>query len=447
MVDESDLKTRLLSRPPTAVFKAVDLYILAGPDRGAHHRIGAGKVRVGTASRCEVRLSDPTVSRLHCEIDVQKSGFRVTDLDSTNGTFIDGVRIFSAELAAAGTVAVGGTHLRLELADEPVHVALSRADRFGGVLGGSPEMRRIYAILERVAPTEATILVQGETGTGKEAVAQAVHAASDRSAGPFVAVDCGAIAENLIESELFGHVRGAFSGAVQDRAGLFEQANGGTLFLDEIGELPLSLQPKLLRVLETREVRRVGASVAKRIDVRVLAATNRMLARGVNEGTFREDLYYRLAVLEIVLPPLRARREDIAMLALHFYETFSGRSDPLAPELVTSLMSRGWPGNVRELRNFVERSVSLGWTGPRDGASEIAAPIPLQLEALVGSDLPLKEARERWTGELEKHYLAALLKKTNGNVTRAAELAGVTRRQLQRLMVEHGMRSGDVESE
>jgi transcriptional regulator with PAS, ATPase and Fis domain len=441
-----DLKTSLVARAPRASISAFDLHVLAGPDQGAHRRLGPGKVRVGTAPSCTVRLADPTVSRLHCELEVHGHGVRVTDLDSTNGTFLDGVRAYDAELGAGGTVNVGTTVLRLEPAGEPVHVELSRADRFGRFLGQNTEIRRLYAILERVAPTDSTILVQGETGTGKEALALAIHEVSERADRPFIAVDCGAIAENLIESELFGHVRGAFSGAVQDRTGLFEQAHGGTLFLDEIGELPLSLQPKLLRVLETREVRRIGSSVSKKVDVRVLAATNRMLARGVNQGTFREDLYYRLAVVEIVIPPLRVRRDDIQLLAQHFYKTFSGKSDPLPADFVATLLARAWPGNIRELRNFIERSVSLGWVNRSGGDEAAPMSVPPSLEALVPTDAPLKEARELWTARFESLYVSAVLKKTHGNVTKAAAIAGVTRRSLQRLMAQHGLRSGEPDA-
>jgi transcriptional regulator with PAS, ATPase and Fis domain len=442
-----DPKTSLVSRAPRASIAAFDLHVVAGPDQGAHRRLGPGKVRLGTLPSCGVRLNDPTVSRLHCELEVHASGVRVTDLDSTNGTFLDGVKAYDAELLAGGTVTVGTTVLRLEPAGEPVQIELSRADRFGRFLGQNTEIRRLYAILERVAPTDSTVLVQGETGTGKEALALAIHEASERADGPFIAVDCGAIAENLIESELFGHVRGSFSGAVQDRTGLFEQAHGGTLFLDEIGELPLALQPKLLRVLEMREVRRIGSSTSKKIDVRVLAATNRMLARGVNQGTFREDLYYRLAVVEIVIPPLRARRDDIPVLAQHFYKSFSGKSDPLPSEFVATLLARAWPGNIRELRNFIERSVSLGWVHRREGDADASADVPPGLEALVPTDLQLKEARELWTARFESLYAAALLKKTHGNVTKAAALAGVTRRSLQRLMAQHGLRSGEAGAE
>jgi transcriptional regulator with GAF, ATPase, and Fis domain len=247
---------------------------------------------------------------------------------------------------------------------------------------------------------------------------------------------------------LFGHVRGAFSGAHVDRPGLFEQADGGTLFLDEIGELPLALQPKLLRALETREVRRVGSNQPRKVDARVLAATNRLLARGVNEGTFREDLYYRLAVVEISLPALRARREDIPMLAQHFYTSFSGSHEPLPPELIATMMARAWPGNVRELRNFVERSVSLGWSASAvEATPEREIGVPPGLEALVPADLPLKEARDVWTGYFERLYVSAVLRRTGGNVTRAAELAQITRRSLQRLMAQQGIRSREIAEE
>ena len=328
-----DAITNLMPRGPKLTLAGVDLAVVDGPDRGLRHRITSGKVRVGTGAGVEVKLSDPTVSRLHCEIDVLPSGVRVIDLGSTNGIVASGVRIRDAELLGGGTLTMGATVLRLDVGGEALQLDLSPLDRFGSVIGGSAEMRRIYAILDRVAPTDATVLIQGETGTGKEAVARAVHEASRRADGPFVAIDCGAIAESLVESELFGHVRGAFSGAVQERRGLFEEADKGTLFLDEIGELPLSLQPKLLRALELREVRRVGSNTARKVDVRLLAATNRPLAQAVNEGTFREDLYYRLAVIEVGLPPLRARRSSGALgrFLARPVTTASTRSAPVAP--------------------------------------------------------------------------------------------------------------------
>jgi transcriptional regulator with PAS, ATPase and Fis domain len=276
-------------------------------------------------------------------------------------------------------------------------------------------------------------------------VAQAIHDESRRVNAPFMTIDCGAIPENLIESELFGNVRGALSGAVGDRKGVIEDADGGTVFFDEIGELPITMQPKLLRALETRQVRRVGSNQSRKVDVRVIAATNRSLARSVNEGTFREDLYYRLAVIEIELPPLRARRDDIPVLAAHFIERFTGRAEPVPPELLSTLVRREWSGNVRELRNFVERSISLGWPAAGDVAPSLSpqsAAVP-DIRQLIPLHLTLKEARLAWMAEFESVYVRALLEKTQGNVTRAAELAGVSRRFLQRTMARNGIRSSD----
>jgi transcriptional regulator with PAS, ATPase and Fis domain len=328
-------------------------------------------------------------------------------------------------------------------------------------------MRRLYAILERIAPTDATVLVEGETGTGKDVLARSLHAASPRASGPFVAVDCGAIPENLIESELFGHARGAFTGATSDRKGVFEEAQGGTLFLDEIGEMPLLLQPKLLRAIESRSVRRVGASTARPVDVRIVAATNRPLARCVNEGSFREDLYYRLAVVSVTLAPLRTRRDDIPMLARHFYAMLTRESarrgsserpdsnaDSAAPELpeefVARLIGRSWPGNVRELRNFIERSVSLGLVETRPVRASRSSPPTSALPSLEGLDgavalqLPLKEARQAWVESFESVYVRSVLRRCAGNVTRAAERAGVSRRFLQRLVARLGIKPAEV---
>jgi transcriptional regulator with PAS, ATPase and Fis domain len=432
-----DAATHIM-RPPVVEVDGLELTVIDGPDRGTRQAVQYGVTRIGTAAGSHLRLTDATVSRIHCEIRLRSGDVRIVDSDSTNGTFIDGHRVYEAALVPGTTVRVGSTTLRVERALEPLQVQVSQRDRFGDIIGESVEMRRIYTILERVAPTDATVLIQGETGTGKEIAARAIHAASSRASMPFVAVDCGAIAEHLIESELFGHVRGAFTGAVGDRKGLFEAANGGTLFLDEVGELPASLQPKLLRAIEMREVRPVGSNASRSVDTRLIAATNRRLDRSVNEGTFREDLYYRLAVIEIYLPPLRARREDIPRLAAHFYaELADGERIPL--DLMPALLGRSWPGNVRELRNYIERSISLGWeSAPAGTGPDI---LPPGAEALVPVDLPLKEARAAWEERFEQVYVRALLRKTGGNVSRAASLASVTRRTIQRMMVAAGLRS------
>jgi transcriptional regulator with GAF, ATPase, and Fis domain len=459
MSEFEGLSTRVIAREHALQLLSVELVVIDGPDRGKRLRVAQGSARVGTSRTSQLTLADPTVSRLHCEITVHPDGIALRDRGSTNGTFVDGVRVRDADLTAGAMVRVGSSTFRVEVGDEPAFVELSSRTSFGDVVGGSAEMRRVYAIMEKVAPTDTTVLVSGETGTGKDLVARALHECSRRAAGPFMAIDCGAIPENLFESELFGHVRGAFSGASFDRKGVFEEADGGTLFFDEIGELPLTMQPKLLRALESRQVRRVGSNMAKPVDVRVVAATNRSLARSVNDGSFREDLYYRLAVIEIELPPLRARRHDIPSLAEHFLERFTGAATTAPPELLSTLLTRAWPGNVRELRNFIERTVSLGIQRPsrpppppssRDslGAPSSSQPaMPAGLGALVPVNLPLKEARLAWTEQFENVYVRALLDKTGGNVTRAAELAGVNRRFLQRMMARLGIRSADVGDE
>src|SRR5688500_4180274 len=271
----SEVRTQVDEHAAELRVRGVELRVLEGRDRGAMHRLGAGGMRIGSGALSDLRLSDTTVSRLHCEIRNVDGVLRIVDSGSTNGTYVDGVKVHAAELAAGARIRLGETTVTVANLGEPLSLELSARHRFGEVIGASTEMRRMYAILEKIAPTDTSVLIQGETGTGKELVARSIHDASARASGPFVVVDCGAIAENLIESELFGHVRGAFSGAVGDRRGLFEEADGGTLFLDEIGELPPPLQPRLLRVLERQEVRPVGSNATKQVDVRVVAATNR----------------------------------------------------------------------------------------------------------------------------------------------------------------------------
>ncbi len=445
-IEPEDLVTTVLAgAPQTVPLVGIDLVVVEGPDRGARAGVLAGTTRVGTAASNQLRLTDRAVSRVHCELHLRERTVQLVDAGSTNGTFAEGVRLTDAELPPGAIFRVGTTSIRIEAAGTPTRVPISARDHFGELLGGSVAMRRVYAVLERLAATDTTALIHGETGTGKELAARAVHEASRRAKGPFVTVDCGAIAEALIESELFGHVRGAFSGAASDRRGLFEEAHGGTLFLDEIGELPLTLQPRLLRALEAREVRRVGANTSRPIDVRVLAATHRSLAQSVNEGTFREDLYYRLAVVEVELPPLRARREDLVTIAQRFHERFTGTDERLGDGLVAAIQSRAWTGNVRELRNFIERTVTLGTAMPDRATGEAGAPgmAPATEAIEVPIHLPLREARVAWMDQFERRYAEALLKRTGGNVTRAAELAGVHRRSLQRLIASLGGRLGD----
>jgi DNA-binding NtrC family response regulator len=447
-VSANDRTTRIRVEAQGLRVLSFDLVVIEGPSRGARVHVEGGVARVGSAPGNHLALADPTVSRVHCELRAHSDVVVVKDCGSTNGTFAEGVRLREAEVRPGTTLRVGNSGFRIEAAGGTTLLPLSERTSFGELYGASIPMRRVYAVLERIAASSATVLIEGETGTGKDVAARSLHAASRRANGPYVPVDCGAIPETLVESELFGHVRGAFSGAVGDRKGVFEEAHGGTLFLDEIGEMPISVQAKLLRAIETRSIRRVGGNSERPVDVRIVAATNRSLAAAANAGTFREDLYYRLAVVEVKLPPLRARSEDIALLAHHFYSRFAGANATLPEQFVHMLTTRTWPGNVRELRNFIERSVSLGFvTEPAPTARLPSGVSDAALAKIVPLDLPLKDARQAWTESFESIYVRAMLERTGGNVTRAAELAGVNRRFMQRVMARLGLRAGDTDEE
>jgi DNA-binding NtrC family response regulator len=422
---------------PEGVVFGLNLVVVEGPDSG-HQLAVKSSVRIGSAEGADLRLADSTVSRVHATVGPDGREMRVRDMNSTNGTFIDGVRVRDAYLHPGSLMRLGATVLRAEAVSEPVHVPLSKRDRLFGLVGGSAAMRQVYAVIERVAATSTTVLIQGETGTGKELVARAIHEGSPRRDQRFLAIDCGAIPDNLVESELFGHVRGAFSGAIADRVGAFEEADGGTLFFDEVGELLPAMQRKLLRALETRVIRRVGSHEEHSIDVRVVAATNRPLAQATNEGAFREELYFRLAVVVVDLPPLRARREDIPMLAQHFLDQLGGKR--VTPDLLAALMGRSWPGNVRELRNVLQRRASLEVQASSEG-EPAAARAPEG--PWIRFDLPFKEAQTEILTQFERAYLQALLERFGGNVTRASDAAGVSRRFLQRRMAELGLRKSD----
>jgi len=415
------------------------LRVVAGPDTGVTFETRGARTVIGSHDACELRLTDPTVSRLHCEIVVQAGGAVIKDLGSRNGTVVNDVSVGLAHLVPGMMITLGRTKVHFEAGDSVVHVALSSRERFGLLVGKSRAMAALFATLERAAASHATVLLQGETGTGKDAAAVSIHEESARRDGPFVVVDCGAIPPNLIESELFGHLRGAFTGAVADRAGALEAARGGTLFIDEIGELPLELQPKLLRALDRREVKRLGAPDKTPIDVRIIAATNRNLCVEVNAGRFRADLFYRLAVLDIVMPPLRERAEDIPMIIEHLLDVLGVASDPRAaplraPELAATLASHPWAGNVRELRNYIERCVALETQLPLGPAQ------PDDALALADPRQPLRVVRDRWGRLMERTYLARLLELHHDNVAAAARAAGVDRVHLHRLLSRCGLR-------
>ncbi len=441
------LATRVIERATGAVLmvQRASLEVTRGPDKGASLELEGGPVRVGSGADCELQLHDPAVSARHLAIEPTAIGFLLRDLGSTNGSFVDGYRVEGLYLPKSAQIDLGQTRLRFAASKEELEIPLSKRTRFGELLGHSNAMRQVFAILEKVADSDCTVLIEGESGTGKELAARALHAGSSRRAGPFVAVDCGALPENLIESELFGHAKGAFTGAAAARAGLFEEAEGGTLFLDELGELPLDLQPKLLRVLETRSVRRLGEAQARPIDVRLVAATNRNLAREVAEKRFREDLFFRLGVIRVRMPSLRERREEIPRLAAHFMAQL-GR-DPSQglpdPSVMALLEGYHWPGNVRELRNVVERLVLLPGMQPAfyvDGMHAPGAEAPAG-EAAGALDLAqgFHEGKRVCTERFEREYLARQLARCKGNISELARVAGLSRQSCHRLLARYGL--------
>ena len=393
------------------------------------------EVSVGTADGNTLVLSDPTVSRHHFTITPTARGHLVRDLDSTNGTTINGVTVERAYLAHNAVLGVGDTKLRFEVVGGDEAAQLSGDSKWGRALGASPAMRRLFAMLPKIAESEASILLEGETGTGKSLLANAIHEHSPRAAGPFIVVDCGAIPPNLIESELFGHERGAFTGATSARPGAFESARGGTVFLDEIGELPLDMQPKLLRALEDRVVKRVGSNTPTPLDIRLIAATNRDLRTEINRSRFRSDLYYRLNTFCLRVPPLRERREDIPLLVAHYYEQLGG-GEPAAP-LLADFARHDWPGNVRELRAAVERAVLLDDPTVWRGIADAAAP------ATIDDKASFREAKERAVAAWEREYVSALIAKHQGNISRAARAVRMDRNHLRELMLRHGVRAED----
>src|SRR5512141_2266439 len=338
------------------------LVVVAGADQGKEIEVAKPRVTGGRSIISDLVVQDKAVSGTHFEVSARDDGYRLRDLNSRNGIFVGDLRIREVYLRPNTVFRIGHTNIQFQSTQDVVEIELSKKDRFDMMLGASPAMREIFAHLEKVAPSELTCLITGETGTGKEMVARALHNASGRKSKPFVVLECGSIPRELIESTLFGHEKGSFTGAHAQHDGCFMQANGGTIFLDEIGELDITLQPKLLRVLEQREIKRVGGDRTYKVDVRVLAATNRDLREEVNKSTFREDLYFRLSVVHVELPPMRERREDIPALANHFLREVGARRGMTmtwSQDAIAALVSHSWPGNVREMRNVVERAAAL----------------------------------------------------------------------------------------
>lgn len=389
-----------------------------------------GRLLVGKSRACDLCVADPLVSRRHLALEVDGWGLHLTDLGSTNGTAVNGVHVKEAWLKGGEAVVVGETELTIGFAPSATEVTVSDAVRFGRVLGASLAMRRLYPLCERLAATDLPVLIEGESGTGKDLLAESLHEASARRSGPFVVFDCGATPPTLVESALFGHERGAFTGATATRVGAFEAAHGGTLFLDELGELPLDCQPRLLGALARGAVQRVGSNAWVPVDVRVIAATRRDVDQEVQDGRFREDLYYRLAVARIEMPPLRRRGGDITRLARHFHREITGSDAPLPRALAAKLEASSWPGNVRELENAVARYVAIGDLDLDGGPS--APPVGANpFEEILEAELPLARARERLMAEFERRYIERVLARHGGNVSRAAASSGLARRYFQ----------------
>jgi DNA-binding NtrC family response regulator len=453
--------------------------VVGGPDAGLKRDIEAAVIRIGARRGNDVQLTDSQVSGIHCEIRLDERGYRLRDLDSTNGTWVSGLRINDVYVPPGSMLSIGTTRLRFQPLDESVEVAVSPHQQFAGLTGRSVLMREMFARLEKLAKSDATVLISGETGVGKELVAEGLHEFSPRASGPFIVLDCGSIPQNLIESELFGHERGSFTGAVSSYAGAFERAHRGTMFLDEIGELPLAMQPKLLRALERKEVRRIGGTRTIQVDIRVVAATNRDLGVEVNRGRFREDLYYRLAVARVHVPALRDRRDDIEPLIEHFLSiTPNAEGARLSPETIELMKKHDWPGNVRELRNVIERALLLSETpmgdrmigpptglgpGGRDGAggepggagagSQAVSPpsdggaagVPGEargrelFEIAIDTRSPFKEAKQALVTEFERRYVQRLLAEHGGNISAAARVAGIDRMSIHKMLHRLGI--------
>ncbi len=402
--------------------------------------IPAEGLTVGSAPDNQLVVTGRGVSRRHLQITPHPNGAHLRDLESRNGTLVGGALVTDVVVAPGSLITLGDCELLIEPNLPVVDVPLSQTTRLGGMVGRSPGMRRLFSIIERVAPTDYTVLVEGETGTGKEIVARTIHEHSARRGQPYVVFDCAAAAETLLESELFGHVRGAFTGAATAREGAFRRAHGGTLFIDELNSMPLALQGKLLRALEARRIQPLGADADVEVDLRVIAAANVDLKAEVAAKRFREDLYFRLSVVCLQVPPLRERREDIALLARDFLRGAGVDVEVTGPNL-DRLVGYGWPGNVRELRNTIDRALALA--GTRKVAFDelpisIGEASPTMAWPMM-LDLPFKDAKDQLTRAFERVYVTTILERAKQNISEAARMAGLSRRGFFDLLRRHGV--------
>jgi len=453
---ESDTQLlRIEERKDVVSLRKCQLVVVEGGSKGGKIDLTKDRILIGKKEDNDLAINDRAVSRKHVEILREQDSFLLHDLESTNGTFINETKVKQAYLVPGDVIRIGNSRIEFIAFDEKVQIEPSDQKIFGGAIGHSRKMRQIFGLLEKISPTDTTVIIEGETGTGKDVIARSIHDHSPRKEKPFVIFDCSAVAENLIESELFGHIKGSFTGAVTTRSGAFEAANRGTIFLDEVGELSLDLQPKLLRALEHRQVKKVGSNETVNIDVRVLCATNRNLRKEVSEGNFREDLYYRLSVVKIYLPPLRERPEDVSALTEHFLQT--GRFNQLPDgtlkivrvedDALKMLGRYQWPGNVRELYNVLERVTPLITSDSIKGNDLAYVFQELEREedevteklTEVNLGLPFKDAKQKVVESFEKDYLAALLRRNNYNISKTAREAGIDRKHIRNLLKKYGI--------
>lgn len=417
---------------------------VSGPGTGSSLAMAHALATLGRHATNDMVVADPRVSGVHLELHRVGDRIRVRDAGSTNGTWLGAHRVSDVELAIGGDLTVGDTLLHVDLDGGAVLAASSEAELFGDLVGQSAAMRELFATLDRIAPKDLTVLVQGETGTGKEEIARAIHGRSPRAKGPFIVIDATSLPENLAESLLFGHERGAFSGAAERHVGLFEAAHGGTVLLDEIGELPQPLQAKFLRVLERREVTRVGGNTPIKVDVRVIAATHRDLRREIEAGRFREDLYYRLAEMRILVSPLRDRSEDIPILCRKLLGAIAADSSiMIEAAALAHLAEQPWPGNVRELRNVLARAAALAVGGVicrQDVAGEgFGFRGTREERAALDVSGPFAGAKDHAIERFESAYLGALMKRCGGNLSLAAREADLARHHLRDLLKKRGL--------
>lgn len=437
-------KTQLLDYPAfSRQAQGGSFLAISGPDRGDSTSIREGQeIKFGSATDCEMRLTDKTVSRHHLKAVLQNNTAILIDQGSTNGTYIHGSRFKEIAIGHGTEFKVGRTIIKYLPEEEAVEPEPSPDQHFGQLIGGDTKIRQLFKLMGDIAVTDATCLIEGETGTGKELIAEELHNHSLRRDGPFVVFDCGSVPRELIESALFGHIKGSFTGAHTDRNGAFAEAHGGTIFLDEIGEMAIDLQPSLLRVLDKGAIRRVGSNTYEKIDVRVVAATNRDLRTEVQEKNFREDLYYRLAVIRVGVPPLRERGNDIPVLINTFIQRFAnGRNLQVTPEDMQTLRRYSWPGNVRELRNAVERACLLanGDFLSIDDALQGGGPETAPAAMGVRTDLPFKEAKGQLVAMFEREYIEDLMQRHAMNLSAAAREAQIDRKHLRELIRKYDL--------